>query len=126
MVDVEQVEEQDLAVADPALLSRLRRIDEALTDLCQQHAAQNQRLLRIEGAIERLCAAVARRDALLAVWIDPAIDLTGLMAQLAEIGRMNAHIVRDLAAQLAHEHAATRAAIDLAVGAAGLVEAEIG
>ncbi|SRR5258706_777161 len=111
------VETEELAVADPALLARLRRIDDALTALQTQQDIQTQQIRQIADAVER-------RNTLMSQWIDPAIDLTGLMAQLAEIGRMNARAVAALAAQITREHADTRESIDLAVGAAGLGEAE--
>jgi len=112
--------EDEELLADPALLARLRRIDEALAVLNAQSAVQHQRLMQIEQAIGALKTAADRRDALLAEWIDPAIDLTGLMAQLAEIGRKNMQVVAELAAQLAREHATTRSAISLAVAAVEL------
>jgi len=118
--------EDEELLADPALLARLRRIDEALAVLNAQSAVQHQRLMQIEQAIGALKTAADRRDALLAEWIDPAIDLTGLMAQLAEIGRKNMQVVAELAAQLAREHAATRSAISLAVAVVSLDEVAAG
>ena len=111
------VEIEEIAVADPALLSWMRRIDAAQVEIRAELQLHTQHLLRIADAVDR-------RNTLMSQWVDPAIDLTGLMAQLAEIGRMNARAVAALAAQLTREHADTREAIDLAVGAAGLSEVE--
>lgn len=114
----------DDSMADPVLLAWLRHIDGVLHTLCDQIAAQDQRLTKIEDAQRLLTTAVERRDAALAQWIDPAIDVTGLIAQLAEIGRNNIEAVDGLATLLRREMAATRSAIDLAVGAAGVGEFE--
>lgn len=85
------------------------------------------RLLQIEDHISTLrrmmedhVAADIRRHkeilAALAPWIDPALDLEGLMAQLAGIGRDNIRVTSDLAAQLHREMALTRSAVAAATG----------
>jgi hypothetical protein len=117
--------EQQLEPApDAAVLSRLRRIDTALTTLCMQNAALEQRLAKVEDAIDRLRAAAEQRDAHLVEWIDPAIDVSGTLAQIREIGSTTIEAVDGLVAVLRRELAATRSAIDLAVGAAGVGELE--
>lgn len=121
-----EIEEQELAVADPALLSWMRQMNAALVELCEHRIAQDQRLLRIEDAIGRLAVVIERHNALLAEWLDPTIDLGWHLVQLAEIGRKNLKAVAGLATQLAQEHADTREAIDLAVGAAGLDDVALG
>jgi len=112
-------EEEVLAVADPALLARLRRIDDALEVMQAEQQLQSQRLAQIADAVER-------RNLLLNQWVDPALDLGWLMAQLAEIGRMNQTAIRELSTQFAADNKATRSAISLAVAAIEVREVEVG
>jgi hypothetical protein len=85
------------------------------------------RLLKIEDHVsvlrsmmlDHVAADIQRHKEILAAlgpWIDPALDLEGLMAQLASIGRDNIRVTGDLAAQLRREMALTRSAIAAATG----------
>lgn len=85
------------------------------------------RLTAIEGSIAELAqtandhaAAEERRFRLIEQFVDPAMNLQGLLVQLLDMGRTQNGTFAAMCEALAREMATTRAALTLAVGSAGL------
>jgi membrane-bound ClpP family serine protease len=91
------------------------------------------RLTAIERSIEELAqtalehaAAEDRRFTLIEQFVDPAMNLQGLLAQLLDMGRTHNRTFASMCEGLAKEMATTRTALTLAVSGADLGEVEIG